>query len=134
MKRSWKTRTQVPVTYSHSFSNNLSGTFEVGRLDDSVCLSVDLSCNLRVRNKEQNGYQDACDLIEGYPDLKSIQVPEDVMKSFATACKEAPDSPRKLRVVLGRQSFDYSVARVEHSNGGGVFLTVVRPEPPRAGA
>jgi hypothetical protein len=29
MKRSWKTRRQVPVTYSHSFSNNLFGTFEV---------------------------------------------------------------------------------------------------------
>lgn len=70
MKRSWKTRRQVPVTYLNSFSNNLFGTFEVARLDDSVCLSIDLPCNLMVCNKEQNDYQDACDLVESHLDLK----------------------------------------------------------------
>jgi hypothetical protein len=89
-----------------------------------VCLSVDLSCNLKVRNKEQNDYQDACELVENHLDIKSLQVPDAVMESFVAACKQAPEATRKLRIILGKQTYDHSVVRSESSNGGDVLLTV----------
>jgi hypothetical protein len=134
MKRSWKTPKQVPVLYSNSFSNNLLGTFEVERLDDSVCLTLDLSCNLRVRNREQNDYQDACDMVESHLDLKSIQVPDDVMEYFAAAYKQVPEATKKLRIILGEQAYDYSVVRAESSNGGNVSLIVMAATPPVPGS
>lgn len=125
MKRSWKTPRPVPVEYRNTYSNNLSGTFEVRHLDDIVSLTVDLSSNLRVANKQQSNYEDACDLVESHLDLKSVQLPEDVIESFAAVCKETPEAARKLRIILGKQIFDYPIIRVERSSVGNFFVTAL---------
>jgi hypothetical protein len=125
MKRSWKTPRPVPVEYRNTYSNNLFGTFEVGRLDAFVSLAVDLSSNLRAANKQQNNYEVACDLVVSHLDLKSAQLPEDVVESFAALCKETPEAARKLRIILGKQIFDYPIVRVERSNVGNFFVTAL---------
>lgn len=77
MKRSLrKTSTGISVTYTGgNYSNNLAGSdFTVDESDEFICVSVDLSCNLRVRNKDSNSYYDACELAEDHAKLLSLEI------------------------------------------------------------
>jgi len=127
MKRSLKkTAAGVWVTYSDGeYSNNLAGSdFTVEESQGHICLRIDLSCNLRVRNKEDCCYYDACELAEQHSKLKSVQIGEDqVIKGLAAASKRVPPASWELELALGEKgTFKYSVQprRSAHS----IFLDV----------
>src|SRR5271157_239294 len=71
-----KTSAGVSVTYTDgNYSNNLVGSdFTLDASDESICVSVDLSCNLRVRDKDSNSYYDACELAEEHSKLLSLEI------------------------------------------------------------
>lgn len=59
-----KTAVSVSVVYSDgAFSNDLTGhEIQLDNQSGCLCLRVDLTPNIRVRNKQANCYYDACEL------------------------------------------------------------------------
>jgi len=127
MKRSLrKTSAGVSVTYSNgNFSNNLTGTdFAVEVNDCIIKVSIDLSCNLRVRNKESNCFFDANELAEDHTLLKSIQIDNQQIFDGLIKTREAnPDAVWELELSIGDKGlFNYPVT-VSGSKGG-VFFNI----------
>jgi hypothetical protein len=127
MKRSLKkTSVGVSVTYSTgNFSNNLTGTdFTIEAEDDIIEIGIDLSCNLKVKNKESNCFYDANELAEDHSLLKSIQIDDDkIIDGLSKANKKYPDAVWKLELSLGDKGiFKYTVS-VSGSNGS-VFFNI----------
>lgn len=127
MKRSLrKTTIGLSVTYSNgSYSNNLMGaniTLEESK--DSLFLCIDLSSNLRVRNKASNCYYDACELVEQHSSLKSVQIHEtQVIDGLVAAHQKIPAAYWKLELTLGERGvFKYFIEPTE--SNGSVFLNV----------
>jgi hypothetical protein len=127
MKRSLrKTPAGVSVSYSDgNYSNDLTGTdFIVEESEGCICLSIDLSGNLRVRNKESNCYYDVCELAEQHSSLKSVQIDENqVIDGLTTVYRRSPNARRELKLLLGEKgAFKYSVTPTE--SDGSIFLNV----------
>jgi hypothetical protein len=121
-----KTTASVSVTYSHgNFSNNLTGTdFELELSETDICLCINLRGNLSVRDKSENCYSDACELVNDQALLKSVQIDDSqVIDGLLNANKKVPNAHWKIKLLLGEQgTFDYPV-KPEMSNGS-VFLNV----------
>ena len=119
-----KTSAGVSVTYSTgNFSNNLTGTdFTIEAEDDIIEIGIDLSCNLKVKNKGSNCFYDANELAEDHSLLKSIQIDDDkIVDGLSKANKKYPDAVWKLELSLGdRGIFKYTVS-VSGSNGSVLF-------------
>ena len=129
MKRALRRTTAgVSVIYSEgNFSNNLTGAdFALEESEACICLSIDLSGNLRVRNKESNCYYDACELAEQHSSLKSVQVDDrQVTDGLAAALRRTPNARWELRLLLGEKgTFKYSVTVTRKKSSNSIFLNV----------
>ncbi len=121
-----KTSAGVSVAYSTgNFSNNLTGTnFAIEVNDGCIKVSIDLSRNLRVRNKQLNCFFDANELAEDHTLLKSLQIDdEQVVDGLLKTTRANPDADWELELNLGKKGlFNYSIS-VSYSNGS-VFLDI----------
>ncbi len=127
MKKSLrKIAASVSATYlDGGYSNNLAGTdFELERFESRICLSINLSGNLNVRNKAANCYCDANELVEKHASLKSIQIDEhQVIAALRSANQNNPNACWELVLRVGEQgSFRYSI-KPKILNGS-LFLNV----------
>jgi hypothetical protein len=117
----------ISLSYSdHSFSHNLTGMdFACEESGGTVRFSIDLTSNIRVRNKESaNCYQDALDFAKRHSKLKSVQIDDPVAEKLAAVCKNLPDAVWKLDLNLGAKgTFNYSVDQVTRRTGS-LFLDV----------
>ncbi|HUW18563.1 MAG TPA: hypothetical protein VMW16_04610 [Sedimentisphaerales bacterium] len=119
-----KTLAGVSVTYSTgNFSNNPAGTnFAVEVNHGIIKVSIDLSCNLRVRNKEWNCFFDANELAEDHTLLKSLQIDDQqIIDRLNKISQMNSDAVWELEISLGDKGlFKYAVS-VSRSNGGVFF-------------
>jgi len=127
MKRSLrKTSAGVSVTYSTgNFSNNLTGmNFAIEVKDGIIKVSIDLSSNLRVRNKESNCFFDANEFAEDHALLKSLQIDdEQTIVGLIKASQMNPDAVWELEISIGDKGlFKYKVS-LSRSNGS-VFFNI----------
>jgi hypothetical protein len=117
---------KTPVWTSLTYSTGLTNKFLAGPLlcderDGIAYLIHDLSPNLHTRNKQENSYIDACELVDRYSDVKTIQIDEEFARPFVEKTKHS--SGRKLQIVLGSRTFTYSLLKPTRNNGS-VFLNL----------
>ena len=99
-----KTSAGLYVAYEAGGTNSLRGqAFELDVNEKAITLSIDLSANLRTRNKRGHSYIDAIDLSErhsslAYIDLTGVPVSE----PLAWAREHAPCAALFLRLLLDR--------------------------------
>ena len=127
MERSLRdTAAGVSVTYSNGgYSNNLTAShFAVDESVGVICVKVDMSRNLRVRNKGENCYYDACQLVRDHSKLTSIQIDNgQVIKGLMASSLRVPSARWELELGLGNKgSFKYSVQ--PKGNSRTIFLYV----------
>jgi len=127
MKRSLrKTTAGVSVTYAKgNYSNNLIGAdFTLEESEACMYFDIDLSSNLRVRNKEANCYYDACELSEQHSSLKMVQIDDSkIIEGLIAALRRIPHARWELRLLLGEKgTFKYSVTLSGSSDS--IFLNV----------
>lgn len=122
-----KTAVQVSVTYSDgNFSNNLNGTdFRLSESEKEILLSVDMSSNLRVRNKSSNCYADAVELAEDHTKLDMFQIDdEQIVKGLVATKKNNSNASWFFQIDLGdRGVFNYPVTSI--LSNGSLFFNVV---------
>jgi len=121
-----KTAAHVSITYSHgNFSNNLNGTdFLLHESENEILLTVDLSSNLRVRNKESNCYSDAIELARDHSTLDMLQIDEQqIIDGLVSAKKKNPNAPWYFQINLDdKGSFKYLVTPT--LSNGSLFFNV----------
>lgn len=134
MKRSLrKTAAHVHITYGGTFTNSLFGdNFTLETKADTLALAIDLSRNLRTRNKSTNSYIDAVDLAARHGELESIQIDERaVLDPLKAALVYATlQNSRRPDLLLSlsfgdRGTFSYAV-EIQLLPGGGAHLAVRR--------
>jgi hypothetical protein len=109
-----KTPSHLHLTYKYGeASGGLLGRNLVLEADgDVLTLEVDLSANLLARNKQSPWYLDAVDLSSNYHKLKSLQCPDNLVRTRLIRAWEGIANPRlRMRLVLnprGRYMFDVS--------------------------
>ena len=94
-------------------------------MDDFIIkVSIDLSCNLRVRNKKSNCIFDANELAEDHALIKSIQINnQQIFDGLIKIRKANPDSVWKLELSIGdKMIFNYSV--IVSGSKGSVFFEI----------
>jgi hypothetical protein len=111
----------LSIRYASSgFSNNLTAK-DIHFDDDVGRLSLDLTENLRVRNKQTNCYGDAQELVSKHDRLTFLQIFGDgIIKAFERFGRKGA----KLEIVelkLEKQAFQYEVMSGERS-GNSVML------------
>ena len=114
MKRSLRKGTAgISIEYvTGDYSNNLVGAeFELEELGTDICINIDLTGNLRVRNKATNSYADAIELIEDHASLKSVQIDDvQVVKGLVAAHHRSPNARWMLKLFAGeRNAFTYLI-------------------------
>jgi hypothetical protein len=109
-----KTPSHLHLTYKYGEANGgLLGRNLVLEVDGStMTLEIDLSANLLARNKQSPWYLDAVDLSANYHKLKSLQCPDNLVRTRLIRAWDAVEQPRmRLRLVLqprGRYLFEVS--------------------------
>jgi hypothetical protein len=109
-----KTPSHLHLTYKYGeASGGLLGRNLVLEVEgDVLTLEVDLSANLLARNKQSPWYLDAVDLSSNYHKLKSLQCPDNLVRTRLIRAWEGIANPRlRMRLVLnprGRYMFDVS--------------------------
>jgi hypothetical protein len=107
-----KTPSHLHLTYKYGQSNGgLLGRNLFLEVDGNVLtLEVDLSANLLARNKQSPWYLDAVDLSSNYHKLKSLQCPDNLVRTRLIRAWEGVADPRlRMRLVLnprGRYLFE----------------------------
>jgi hypothetical protein len=107
-----KTPSHLHLTYKYGEANGgLLGRNLVLEVDGNMMtLEVDLSGNLLARNKQSPWYLDAVDLSANYHKLKSLQCPDNLVRTRLIRAWDAVENPRmRLRLVLhprGRYLFE----------------------------
>jgi hypothetical protein len=107
-----KTPSHLHLTYKYGEANGgLLGRNLVLEVDGNVLtLEVDLSANLLARNKQSPWYLDAIGLSSNYHKLKSLQCPDNLVRTRLIRAWEGIESPRlRMRLVLnprGRYLFE----------------------------
>ncbi|MGB8339019.1 MAG: hypothetical protein WCD07_11975 [Burkholderiales bacterium] len=100
MKQTLKKASGIYVVYTNKSGDDLTATnFNWDVSAGSINLSMDLSGNLRVQNKQANCYEDARRLVEQHDELKSIQIFEEAVIKGLVAADE------KTRTQFGRLNF-----------------------------
>ena len=96
-----KTPSHLHLTYKYGENNGgLLGRNLVLEVDGSVLtLEIDLSANLLARNKQSPWYLDAVDLSSNYHKLKSLQCPDNLVRTRLIRAWEGIEQPR-LRMRL----------------------------------
>lgn len=109
-----KTPSHLHLTYKYGENNGgLLGRNLVLEVDGSVLtLEIDLSANLLARNKQSPWYLDAVDLSANYHKLKSLQCPDNLVRTRLIRAWEGVQQPRlRMRLVLSpRGRYLYEVA------------------------
>jgi hypothetical protein len=95
-------------------SNNLHGrNFTYCTHMGKPCLRIDMSGNLRVRNKQTNSYLDACQLVEQHLHLNVVSLDRGIVAKFATRAKEADPTEWQLELDFAdKNSFGYTITNV----------------------
>lgn len=109
-----KTPSHLHLTYKYGESNGgLLGRNLVLEAEGNVLtLEVDLSGNLLARNKQSPWYLDAVGLSANYHKLKSLQCPDNLVRTRLIRAWESVEQPRlRMRLVLSpRGRYVYDVA------------------------
>jgi hypothetical protein len=109
-----KTPSHLHLTYKYGEANGgLLGRNLVLEAEGNVLtLEVDLSANLLARNKSSPWYLDAVDLSANYHKLKSLQCPDNLVRTRLIRAWEGVEQPRlRMRLVLApRGRYLYEVA------------------------
>ena len=109
-----KTPSHLHLTYKYGEANGgLLGRNLVLEVDgNQLTLEVDLSGNLLARNKQSPWYLDAIDLSSNHHKLKSLQCPDNLVRTRLIRAWEGIESPRlRMRLVLHpRGRYLYEVA------------------------
>jgi hypothetical protein len=109
-----KTPSHLHLTYKYGeASGGLLGRNLVLEVDASLLtLEIDLSANLLARNKQSPWYLDAVDLSSNYHKLKSLQCPDNLVRTRLIRAWEGVEEPRlRMRLVLNpRGRYLYEVA------------------------
>jgi hypothetical protein len=109
-----KTPSHLHLTYKYGeASGGLLGRNLVLEVDGSLLtLEIDLSANLLARNKQSPWFLDAVDLSSNYHKLKSLQCPDNLVRTRLIRAWEGVDAPRlRMRLVLNpRGRYLYEVA------------------------
>lgn len=109
-----KTPSHLHLTYKYGESaGGLLGRNLVLEVDGNVLtLEVDLSANLLARNKSSPWYLDAVGLSANYHKLKSLQCPDNLVRTRLIRAWEGVQEPRmRMRLVLQpRGRYLYEVA------------------------
>jgi hypothetical protein len=107
-----KTPSHLHLTYKYGEANGgLLGRNLVLEVDGNLLtLEVDLSGNLLARNKQSPWYLDAVSLASNYHKLKSLQCPDNLVRTRLIRAWEGVQEPRlRMRLVLhprGRYVYD----------------------------
>ena len=109
-----KTPSHLHLTYKYGeASGGLLGRNLVLEAEGNLLtLEIDLSANLLARNKSSPWYLDAVDLSSSYHKLKSLQCPDNLVRTRLIRAWEGVEQPRmRLRLVLNpRGRYLYEVA------------------------
>jgi hypothetical protein len=109
-----KTPSHLHLTYKYGEANGgLLGRNLVLEVEgNQLTLEVDLSANLLARNKQSPWYLDAVDLSSNYHKLKSLQCPDNLVRTRLIRAWDDIENPRlRLRLVLDpRGRYLYEVA------------------------
>jgi hypothetical protein len=109
-----KTPSHLHLTYKYGEANGgLLGRSLVLEAEGNVLtLEVDLSANLLARNKSSPWYLDAIDLSSNYHKLKSLQCPDNLVRTRLIRAWESVEEPRlRMRLLLNpRGRYLYEVA------------------------
>ena len=109
-----KTPSHLQLAYKYGeTSGGLLGRNLVLEVDGNVLtLEVDLSANLLARNKTSPWYLDAVGLASNYHKLKSLQCPDNLVRTRLIRTWESIENPRmRMRLVLNpRGRYLYEVA------------------------
>ncbi|HEY0825599.1 MAG TPA: hypothetical protein VGD76_17565 [Ramlibacter sp.] len=109
-----KTPSHLNLAYKYGEANGgLLGRNLVLEVDGNLLtLEIDLSANLLARNKQSSWYLDAVDLSSNYHKLKSLQCPDNLVRTRLIRAWEGIEQPRlRMRLVLNpRGRYLYEVA------------------------
>jgi hypothetical protein len=109
-----KTPSHLHLTYKYGEANGgLLGRNLFLEVDGNMLtLEVDLSANLLARNKQSPWYLDAVSLSSNFHKLKSLQCPDNLVRTRLIRAWEGVADPRlRMRLVLNpRGSYLYEVA------------------------
>jgi hypothetical protein len=109
-----KTPSHLHLTYKYGEANGglLGRNLVLEVVGNQLTLEVDLSANLLARNKQSPWYLDALDLAANHHKLKSLQCPDNLVRTRLIRAWEGIEDPRlRMRLVLnprGRYVFDVS--------------------------
>ena len=126
----YKSSASISISYRNgNYTNNITGSFfSIEGKCDHIIFTLDLSENLRGRNKEaSNNYIDACELIDDYSLVKIIQISTgpQTLRRLKSYPLPNPDAPIFLNLHLGDNhifAFPVSIAL-----GDGEFICTVLP-------
>ena len=117
-----KTPSHLNLAYKYGeASGGLLGRNLVLEVDGNrLTLEIDLSANLLARNKQSPWYLDAVDLASNYHKLKSLQCPDNLVRTRLLRTWEGIEQPKlRLRLVLQpRGRYVYDVAPHSLIKGG----------------
>ncbi|MBC5784569.1 hypothetical protein H8N03_16595 [Ramlibacter sp. USB13] len=110
-----KTPSHLHLTYKYGEANGglLGRNLVLEVVDENLLtLEIDLSANLLARNKQSPWYLDAVDLSSNYHKLKSLQCPDNLVRTRLIRAWEGVADPKlRLRLVLHpRGRYLYEVA------------------------
>ncbi|MFJ5337975.1 hypothetical protein [Pectobacterium sp. CHL-2024] len=94
------------------YSNNISGkNFEIEHDSSITRIHIDIESNIKVRNKNNNSYEDTQDLILKSEKVKSVQINEEkVIKNILNYYKKHPNKSWELELHTGQNtSLKYTV-------------------------
>jgi hypothetical protein len=122
-----KTPSHLHLTYKYGQSNGgLLGRNLFLEVDGNVLtLEVDLSANLLARNKQSPWYLDAVDLSTNYHKLKSLQCPDNLVRTRLIRAWEGVADPKlRMRLVLNPRGRYLFVVAPHSLFMGGIQLDV----------
>ena len=109
-----KTPSHLQLTYKYGETGGglLGRNLQLEVEGNQLVLEIDLSANLLARNKQSPWYLDAVALSSNYHKLKSLQIPDNLVRTRLIRTWDGVENPRlMLRLVLNpRGRYLYEVA------------------------
>lgn len=120
-----KTRSLISLTCLGMPATLMATDFTVEGKADLVTVGLDLSHNLKVRDKTSDFFTDARDYCENHADLASIRIPKgQVCKKLRKPRARYPDAEWSLIVHIDGRSYSYAVSVCDEQDWGGIVLRV----------
>ena len=123
-----KTPSHLHLSYKYGeASGGLLGRNLVLEVVDGnqLTLEIDLSANLLARNKQSPWYLDAVDLSTNYHKLKSLQIPDNLVRTRLIRAWEGIENPQlRMRLVLNPRGRYLFVVAPHSLFMGGIQLDV----------